>query len=707
MAVVERLPSTGCRPTQRPAPRRLCPGAVGRWAGDGRARAGARSRRRLRRRDRSAPRGCARAGRRSTSTGSGSSWRAWARWPALFRRGDALLAEPVPDVSRALSRLRIEGSVLDGSRPGRHSAGARRRPADPGRPSASSGHGPARRGPVPHAHRQGDRAPAGAVARCRRQPARHRQSRARGGAAGSAAGAAAAAPPAGLAAPRARLHRGSGRRLGDRSRRALRHPGPPRLAEPSRRHRPRRVRQRRHALRRAHRGDRAGQRAPRGRGGGGAGDAAGAPRADRAAPARAAALRGAVEMCVAVDDLVARARYAVAAEGEVPEVVAAPAGARGRATAGIRCCWPVRSRWCRSTWRWIRTSAPCSSAAPTPAARPCCSRRSGSPRRWRRAASCRRSGAGSRLPAVRRLLRRHRRPAVDRRQPLHLQRARRDAPPRAGGGRRRHAGAARRGGKRHRSRRRRRARRGDPGLAHRARRAHARDHAPGRAQGPGQPHAGRGERLAAVRRRDAHAHLPLREGGAGPLLRPGDRPAAGRDRPRCWPTPRRGCPTRSATSTRCSPRSRSGRARCARPRPCWTQREVELTSLGARLEAQEETQARARGRAQATGKGGRAGRAPSGQAVPAWRRARLVEEALGAARVAGEDAAAREARRMVEEGIREQGSSWRGGARGGVRPAAGVVPARGQAAGCGCRAAAPARCSKCARTARRWSRWGR
>jgi DNA mismatch repair protein MutS2 len=37
-------------------------------------------------------------------------------------------------------------------------------------------------------------------------------------------------------------------------------------------------------------------------------------------------LRGAVEMCVAVDDLVARARYAVAVEGEVPELVAAPAG---------------------------------------------------------------------------------------------------------------------------------------------------------------------------------------------------------------------------------------------------------------------------------------------------------------------------------------------------------------------------------------------
>ncbi|MBA3444305.1 MAG: Smr/MutS family protein [Gemmatimonadales bacterium] len=39
-------------------------------------------------------------------------------------------------------------------------------------------------------------------------------------------------------------------------------------------------------------------------------------------------LRGSVEMCVAVDDLVARARYAVASEGEVPEVAAAPSALR-------------------------------------------------------------------------------------------------------------------------------------------------------------------------------------------------------------------------------------------------------------------------------------------------------------------------------------------------------------------------------------------
>ena len=40
------------------------------------------------------------------------------------------------------------------------------------------------------------------------------------------------------------------------------------------------------------------------------------------------ALRDALEMCVAVDDLVARARYAVAVEGELPEVAAAPAALR-------------------------------------------------------------------------------------------------------------------------------------------------------------------------------------------------------------------------------------------------------------------------------------------------------------------------------------------------------------------------------------------
>ncbi|HEY9015790.1 MAG TPA: hypothetical protein VIM84_12090, partial [Gemmatimonadales bacterium] len=33
---------------------------------------------------------------------------------ALFRKGDGLLAEPIPDVREALTRLRVQGSVLDG-----------------------------------------------------------------------------------------------------------------------------------------------------------------------------------------------------------------------------------------------------------------------------------------------------------------------------------------------------------------------------------------------------------------------------------------------------------------------------------------------------------------------------------------------------------------------------------------------------------------
>ncbi|MEZ0332450.1 MAG: hypothetical protein ACAI18_00470, partial [Gemmatimonadales bacterium] len=32
----------------------------------------------------------------------------------LFRRGDSLLVEPIPEVTRVLARLRIEGSVLEG-----------------------------------------------------------------------------------------------------------------------------------------------------------------------------------------------------------------------------------------------------------------------------------------------------------------------------------------------------------------------------------------------------------------------------------------------------------------------------------------------------------------------------------------------------------------------------------------------------------------
>ena len=58
-------------------------------------------------------------------------------------------------------------------------------------------------------------------------------------------------------------------------------------------------------------------------------------------PAREA-LSDALEMCIQVDDLVARARYAVAVLGEVPEMTE-PGGPLQLLEAGIRCCW--RAVW--------------------------------------------------------------------------------------------------------------------------------------------------------------------------------------------------------------------------------------------------------------------------------------------------------------------------------------------------------------------------
>ncbi len=107
------------------------------------------------------------------------------------------------------------------------------------------------------------------------------------------------------------------------------------------------------------------------------------------------ALRDVVEMCVAVDDLVARARYAVAVEGEVPDGGPAPslAGHRTRASSaaalrqGTGCALRPRAR--------LTTNARCSSAVPTPAARPCSSRRSVSRLPWPRVGSFRRSPRGA------------------------------------------------------------------------------------------------------------------------------------------------------------------------------------------------------------------------------------------------------------------------------------------------------------------------
>ena len=99
------------------------------------------------------------------------------------------------------------------------------------------------------------------------------------------------------------------------------------------------------------------------------------------------------------------------------------------------------------------------------------------------------------------------------------------------------------------------------------------------------------------------------------------------------------------------------------------QRDGELESLGARLAIQEESQRAREAELKRLEKDAdRAGRRQAKQYLMEARR--LVEAALGAARAAGEDAAAREARRMVEEGIREQGeqleeAGQRGGGAGG------------------------------------------
>ena len=84
------------------------------------------------------------------------------------------------------------------------------------------------------------------------------------------------------------------------------------------------------------------------------------------------------------------------------------------------------------------------------------------------------------------------------------------------------------------------------------------------------------------------------------------------------------------------------------------ERAIELDALEARLRTEAESQAaRSAELARREKAAEREGRRQAKEYLMDARR--LVEDALGAARAAGDDAAAREARRMVEEGIREQG----------------------------------------------------
>jgi DNA mismatch repair protein MutS2 len=74
--------------------------------------------------------------------------------------------------------------------------------------------------------------------------------------------------------------------------------------------------------------------------------------------------------------------------------------------------------------------------------------------------------------------------------------------------------------------------RGDAAGADPAARGDAGDHPPGRAQAAGGRNGGHRERIAAVQRRDAHAVLSAPQGGSGPFVRAGHRAAAGSRRGR-------------------------------------------------------------------------------------------------------------------------------------------------------------------------------
>src|SRR5438876_4569422 len=127
----------------------------------------------------------------------------------------------------------------------------------------------------------------------------------------------------------------------------------------------------------------------------------------------------------------------------------------------------------------------------------------------------------------------HRRPPVDRREPLHLLRPR-GRPARHPGDRRRGRGiarAARRDRQRHRPRRRRRARNGGVADAHAAPGRDARDDAPGRPEAVGGGDGGDRERLAPARRRHPDADLSAAERRARPVVRARHR-APPRDRAR-------------------------------------------------------------------------------------------------------------------------------------------------------------------------------
>ena len=217
----------------------------------------------------------------------------------------------------------------------------------------------------------------------------------------------------------------------------------------------------------------------------------------------------------------------------------------------------------------------------------------------------------------------------------------------------------------------------------RRRHAHAGHDAPRRAQGPGEPHAGRGERVAPVRRGDAHADLSVPQGRARPLLRPRHRA----------PARRRAATILADAEARVPDAERSLDALLAAVEE--RQRELRAGAGGRRRSARSswtpsrrgsasQQEARPRGRPSSSAGRRTAEREGRQQARAYLLEARqLVEEALGAARGAADDAAAREARRMVEEGIREQGEELERAEQAGGGERSRATPGSRSATGCG------------------------
>ena len=267
---------------------------------------------------------------RPPKRGSPTSSRWWARWRRSFRRGEKLLAEPVPEVDRPLAHLRVEGAVLE-----------------PRELSAIGKLLVAARLVQGELRRVAEECPRAAALACslpdKRVDQRLLESVDDEGELLDTASPALAAARQAVQQARARLVKrlegvlrglesqtsvpDAGRH---RAERPVRHSRAARLAQPAVGHRARRVGERRYALHRAGRGGGARQCAARGRSRGGARGAPGAARADADAATRP---RGA-----------ARCAGDVRRRGRPRGACPLRRGREGRGADGGGSRWPARPR---------------------------------------------------------------------------------------------------------------------------------------------------------------------------------------------------------------------------------------------------------------------------------------------------------------------------------------------------------------------------